>query len=662
MKKLKPKTSSLSDPLSGLEENEKPYEIIYADPRDEEIHLQILKKAQLNAHMARWFLDIEYNHFLWSDGVYEILEIDPKKSGASYDTFLEVVHPEDRQIKGDTQNELYRTRKPIEITYRLQMVDGRIKWINEICNADFDQSGNPIRFYGIIQDITRYKISEDIFKQKEESYKTLIDSLPSGIAYYQNNKIIFINPAGIRILGAKKANELVGQPVSRFVYRGSIQNFQKKMDEVAQGKSSSSFEEKLKRLDGSVFDAEITPIQTSFNGIPAFQVIINNITERKKTEQALKKIEQKYRLLAVNSSDVAWSINSEGIITYVSPFEENLLGSTAEAGIKMKASKFLTPSSVLSSLIELEEMKSIIQVGKKMEPRKLILELINPEGTAKWIEVTSNALYDSNKSFIGFSCICQNITQSKKEEQLLNENKILNENELQLKELIATKDKFFSIIAHDLRSPFNSIIGFLELLQTQYEHFSDSEKKEYINLIAENANTTLSFLENLLIWAKSQTGRISYKPVYQKITPIINTVKKTFTSALNLKRITLNTLFSGDIEIFADTNMLITIFQNLIGNAIKYSNQGGTILITVQKKQDQIEIIVADSGIGMTTETKKKLFRIGEQVSIPGTANEKGSGLGLILCKDFIERHNGSICVESELEKESQFIIRLPQI
>jgi len=303
-----------------------------------------------------------------------------------------------------------------------------------------------------------------------------------------------------------------------------------------------------------------------------------------------------------------------------------------------------------------------IQSGRKMEPRKIILESISKDEKTKWIEVTNTAMYDSANNFIGFSGIGQDITKRKEVEQILEENKRLRENELHLKELIATKDTFLSIIAHDLRSPFNSIIGFLELLQTKYDEFSDSERKEHINLISENAIITLNLLENLLVWAKSQTGRIAFQPVKQKLIPILNSVKETFNSAINQKGLTLKIFISDDIEIFTDTNMLNSIFQNLISNAIKYSREAGTILINVQKIQNQIEIIVSDNGIGMSKKTIDKLFKIGEGVSIPGTCNEKGSGLGLILCKDFVERHDGTIWVESELGKGSKFIIRIPQI
>jgi signal transduction histidine kinase len=155
---------------------------------------------------------------------------------------------------------------------------------------------------------------------------------------------------------------------------------------------------------------------------------------------------------------------------------------------------------------------------------------------------------------------------------------------------------------------------------------------------------------------------MAFNPVKQKLAPVLNSVKETFQSALNQKDLTINISIPDQIEIFADSNMLTSIFQNLISNAIKYSRRGGTLLIDVQEIQNQIEIIVSDNGIGMGKETMNRLFKVGEDISIPGTSNEKGSGLGLILCKDFIERHNGNIFVKSEIGKGSQFIVRIPQI
>ena len=534
MKKVKSKSSILE--IENEKQND-PYEIIYADPRDEEIHLKFLKQTQINAHMARWFLDHEYNQLIWSDGIFETLEIDPRKYGASFSNYLEVVHPEDRKIKIQAQEDLKTNRKPLEINYRLLFNNGRTKWINEICNTDFDNDGNPIRSYGTIQDITKYKLSEKTFRQKEEQFKSLIDSVPSLIGIIDDGKLEFINPAGSQLLGGILPQQLKGIKISKIIPFNSRRNFTKRLKSVSLGQTGTMFEEKMMKLDGSVFDAEIKFVGTTFKGNPAIQMIANDITSRKKNN-------------------------------------ENLLNS-----------------------------------------EKRFQELKNT----------------------------------------------LLENEIRLKELIGTKDKFFSIIAHDLRIPFNSIIGFLDLLLNQYDKFSDSERKNYLTLIDADANRTLKLLDDLLEWAKLQTGKISFQQKKQKLLPIIESVLSTLGSAINFKQLQISHSVSNDFEIIADHNMLTTIFQNLIGNAIKYSYPHGIITINAYFINNQLECSVSDNGIGMSEEIKNKLFRIDQQASVSGTANERGGGLGLFLCKDFVEKHDGKIWVESELGKGSKFFLRIPQ-
>ena len=165
----------------------------------------------------------------------------------------------------------------------------------------------------------------------------------------------------------------------------------------------------------------------------------------------------------------------------------------------------------------------------------------------------------------------------------------------------------------------------------------------------------------MLLWAKSQTDRIAFQPVKQKLILVLKLVNESFNSAINQKRLEVKMSIPEDLEIYADTHMLFSILQNLVSNAIKFSREGGTIRIDAKEIQNQIEIMVSDNGTGMSQETINHLFKHGEGISIPGTYNEKGSGLGLLLCKDFVERHNGSIFVKSELDKGSQFIVRFPQ-
>ena len=223
-----------------------------------------------------------------------------------------------------------------------------------------------------------------------------------------------------------------------------------------------------------------------------------------------------------------------------------------------------------------------------------------------------------------------------------------------------TKDKLFSIIAHDLRSPFNSILGFSDLLFENLQEFETAETKELLGIINASAKNTLVLLDNLLNWAKSQTGQINFKPEKVVLSPIIQEVFELSNSSAKNKNILLNYIQSEEIVVLADPNMIKTVLRNLISNAIKFTNSKGKIDLTALQNNNFIEIAVSDNGVGMSNETRKKLFDISTNITTKGTANEKGSGLGLILCKEFVEKHGGKIWIESEEGKGSDFKFTLP--
>jgi PAS domain S-box-containing protein len=648
-------TSTLNEPKLGFSESQEPYEIIYADPRDEEIHLNFLKRAQINAHMARWFLDHEYNQLLWSDGIFEILELDSRKFGANFNSFLEVIHPDDRQIKNQAQEALLKTSRPLEINYRLLFSDGRVKWINEICNTDFDKEGHPIRSYGTIQDITKFKLSEENYKLKEDQFNRLIESIPLGVAICQDNKIVFNNPAWEKLLSGNTRSLFIGKSIAKILQSESKRNFLKRIDSVSKGNPEPTFEEKIRRLDGSEFYAEVTLTQTIVQDSRAVQITVNDISALKETEKYLRVNEEKIKSLTQFSADVFWSLGIAGNLTYVSPSVGNMFGFQPEEIINQNIVKFLTLDSSTIAFDEIEKTISDKQTCVKTVSNRVILESVCKDGRIKWIEIRGCPTYDSNQMISGFSGVCRDISKRKNTEELIKKNKI------RLKELIETKDIFFTIIAHDLRSPFNSILGFLDLLRNQYDDFDDTVRKDYLRLIEENANNTLNLLNNLLEWAKAQTGKISFLPKRQKLISIVANSIETLNSALLLKELKIKYPINDSLEIYADTNMLTTIFHNLISNAIKHSYRGGTIEIKADLTDNQLKVSVSDSGVGMNKETLKNLFQTDNQNSIPGTANEKGNGLGLILCREFIHMHHGIIWAESKPGKGSKFIFRIPQ-
>ena len=247
-----------------------------------------------------------------------------------------------------------------------------------------------------------------------------------------------------------------------------------------------------------------------------------------------------------------------------------------------------------------------------------------------------------------------------KNDQLKDANKKLTVSEYNLKELNATKDKFFSIIAHDLKNPFQSLLGFSEILYNQMDKLSKNEISEYTKLIYESSQNLFNLLGNLLQWSQSQLGSIKLSPKPINVYDSIDDVLSIFGVAAQKKNIKVESSIAKDVTVFADKHVVSTVFRNLISNAIKFTNQGGEIKISSVISNNKITVSVEDNGKGISEGNLEKLFRIDQGYSTKGTEDEAGTGLGLILCKDLISQSNGELFVESTLGKGSNFKFTLP--
>jgi two-component system sensor histidine kinase/response regulator len=242
----------------------------------------------------------------------------------------------------------------------------------------------------------------------------------------------------------------------------------------------------------------------------------------------------------------------------------------------------------------------------------------------------------------------------------INLEKKVEQRTQELKELNATKDKFFSIIAHDLKNPFNTLMGFTELLLDNLNEYSTEKLREFIDILHQTSRQSYALLENLLEWSRSQTGRLEMKPDRIMLHELINENISLLTNHAAKKNIRLINEIDLSAQAFCDENMIRTVIRNLISNAIKYTNDHGAITCRSKIRENFIEVSIADTGIGIKTENLGKLFRIDVNYTTKGTAQETGTGLGLILCKEFINKNKGEIRVESEFGKGSTFLFTLP--
>jgi PAS domain S-box-containing protein len=280
---------------------------------------------------------------------------------------------------------------------------------------------------------------------------------------------------------------------------------------------------------------------------------------------------------------------------------------------------------------------------------------LDETGGTIYLSTTKIPLKDSTGKIIGLVGIGRDITLKKKEEELLAEHT------KQLQKLNYTKDKFFSIIAHDLRNPFHSILGFTELLMRNYSDFDDAKKQEFVGLIYESSQHAHNLLENLLQWSRTQTDRIKYNPSKQSLSRIIDETVQVLNASLKKKGLIFSSEIQKDIFVYVDKNMIELVIRNLLSNAIKFTPSGGKISISAKDDGKFLVVSISDTGVGIDPEDLHRLFQFEEFHTTTGTAGEPGTGLGLIICQEFIKKHGGEITIKSELDKGSTFTFTLPK-
>ncbi len=271
-----------------------------------------------------------------------------------------------------------------------------------------------------------------------------------------------------------------------------------------------------------------------------------------------------------------------------------------------------------------------------------------------WASTVKVPLKDRDGNIIGTFGISRDITGRRQAEQLLkaSENMLL--------QLNADKDRFISILGHDLKNPFNNLIGLSEVLIEDL-HKVDINKIEILaNQINSTARNTYKLLEDILMWARTQQGNMPFNPKLLNLRDIFISTLDILNPIAIAKDITINYSSPDEINTFADIDMLKTVLRNLVSNAIKFTKNGGVININAVQDTENVTISVSDNGIGIAPDELTKLFDISEVLSTKGTAGETGTGLGLLLCKGFVEKHQGKIRVESEVGKGSKFVFTLP--
>jgi PAS domain S-box-containing protein len=575
-----------------------------------------------------------------SDAIQMVYRVTPEEVREDASKVFANLHPDDLDEVNATILQSAKDLSPWKQDYRTKFEDGTIRYLFGNSMPQLEADGSVL-WHGFITDITERKQMEEDLKQSELRFRTLIEWTPNAVLIHGRMKIIYANPAAVTLFGATSLQELTGTSIWDRIdpyYHPIVR------ERITSGMDAPMMEVRYLKLDETVVEAEVRGTNIIYDGMPCLHASITDITQRKKEEEKLRNSHARLASMTANISDVIGIMGADGLMKYKSANIEKFFGWTPEERVGSSGYTTIHPD-------DLDRVQTIFLslIGEENAVKTLEFRYECKDGSYKPIELTAaNLLNDPviNGILLNYRDITERNTR---------EGKINLQNE-ELHKLNTQKDKFFSIIAHDLRGPISGFMQLAELLADEEQAKTDSETSEMIADLSHSARNTFNLLENLLEWSQINSGNFNFNPKKIGLSSLVQECTAILAEQARAKEIGFTIEIANGLEVFADKDMLQTVVRNLLSNALKYSHKGGQVIILAKSvKENQTMVSVKDTGIGMTEAMKNNLFRIDANTKRRSTQGESSTGLGLQLCKEFVEIQGGKMSIESEQNVGSEF-------
>jgi PAS domain S-box-containing protein len=565
-------------------------------------------------------------------------------------TLSEITHPDDRDKDQPLMDEvLCGEKESYHLEKRFIHKNGAVVWVHQASSVVQDADSKPSHWTVQLQDITEQKNIENALREERELLRTLIDNIPTGIFIkdLQSRKLL-VNKAECEFMGVNDPSEILGKSDFELLPLDFAEIAIAEDKKVfATGKPIVNSEISVTWKDGTVRCILGSKIPLYENGkISGLLGITHDITKIKEAETALLESEKKYRRIFENIQDVFYQTNQTGIVTEVSPSIEKHSGYSRKEVIGRPVTDFYY------SIADREQLLETIKTNRIVTDFEVRLK--TKAGEIKYTSVNAQLIV-RNGVVVGTEGSMRDVTERRhQEDSLMSLNKDLNT-------LNDQKNKLLSVIAHDLRNPISGCVALLEVVFMDIEGSSKEELVDYMEMMQKGVLDAHELLEDLLEWARIQFHSVDFIP--SLIADIGSDVRHTMNKLIPIaeaKQIKLRQDIDDGLAIMADKHMLASLIRNLVTNAVKFSNKGGEILISAKRHGNGYLFSVADNGVGIPSEDIGKLFSADTGFTSYGTLGEKGTGMGLGLCRNFVEKHGGKIWVESTPGVGSTFYFNIP--
>jgi PAS domain S-box-containing protein len=518
---------------------------------------------------------------------------------------------------------------------QLKRYDGTPIWVVDRARAVRDPQGMILYYDGSLVDITEQRRSEEALRASEARYRALVESSPDGIGIHQDGRIVFINPAGARLLGAQNPDELMGKPIEDIIHPDYREVVRERIQRsLAEGQPAPPLMEKFIRLDGTVIDVEVTAVPIMWEGRPAMQVVFRDITERKRMEEELKASEERYRDLFENANDGIYILDRAGRIVSFNRKAEEITGYTVEEVRGQSYTLFLPPGP------ERKKARRAFLKNMRGQPDKTELTIIRKDGREVILELSTRPIWQGGQ-IVGIQGIGRDITERKELERL--------------------KSDFISTVSHELRTPLTSIKGYVDLVLAGDVGPLTPEQKEFLTIVSQNTTRLTELINDLLEIERLESGKIEFEFAELDLAEVLENVARSLHVNAEQKGLEFLTEIPSGLKVRGDRERLAQVFLNLLSNAIKYT-PAGTVELRAHQEDDAVVVEVRDTGIGLSESDLQKLFQKFFRSDNPYVRKVGGTGLGLSIAKAIVERHGGTITVTSQLGQGSTFTVRLPAL